>query len=104
MFASGNGTERMRVGRFDCAGETIVDLYAGIGYFTVPYLKHAVRINPFIHPIHTSSDSHRFDCAGETIVDLYAGIGYCTVPYLKHAVSVSYLGFVVFIMHTTSNR
>ena len=31
MFSSGNGTEKMRVGRFNCAGEVVLDLYAGIG-------------------------------------------------------------------------
>ncbi|EOD28328.1 hypothetical protein EMIHUDRAFT_449936 [Emiliania huxleyi CCMP1516] len=41
MFSSGNGTEKARVGSFPCAGETVVDLYAGIGYFTLPYLVHA---------------------------------------------------------------
>jgi tRNA G37 N-methylase Trm5 len=41
MFASGNGTERMRVGRLGRPGETVVDLYAGIGYFTLPYLLKA---------------------------------------------------------------
>lgn len=41
MFASGNGSERMRVAKLDCAGETVVDLYAGIGYFTLPLLLHA---------------------------------------------------------------
>ena len=42
MFCSGNCTERMRVGTFKNAhGECIVDLYAGIGYYTIPYLVHA---------------------------------------------------------------
>ena len=41
MFASGNGSEKRRVGRFDCRGQVVVDLYAGIGYFTLPYLVHA---------------------------------------------------------------
>ena len=41
MFSSGNGTEKTRVARFPCAGETVVDLYAGIGYFTLAYLVHA---------------------------------------------------------------
>ena len=41
MFSSGNGTEKARVGRFACAAETVVDLYAGIGFFTLPYLVHA---------------------------------------------------------------
>lgn len=68
MFSIGNITEKMRVASFPCAGETVVDLYAGewsavtwclgewfalrtsslpcaasvgIGYFVLPYLVHA---------------------------------------------------------------
>ncbi|CAN9515143.1 unnamed protein product [Ophioblennius macclurei] len=41
MFSAGNITEKLRVAEFDCRGETVVDLYAGIGYFTLPYLVHA---------------------------------------------------------------
>ena len=41
MFSAGNITEKIRVGNFDCKGQTIVDLYAGIGYFVLPYLVHA---------------------------------------------------------------
>ena len=41
MFSSGNIEEKLRVARFDCHGETVVDMYAGIGYFTLPYLVHA---------------------------------------------------------------
>ncbi|XP_061755923.1 tRNA wybutosine-synthesizing protein 2 homolog isoform X2 [Nerophis ophidion] len=41
MFSAGNITEKLRVAGFHCRGETVVDLYAGIGYFTLPYLVHA---------------------------------------------------------------
>ncbi|XP_062249058.1 tRNA wybutosine-synthesizing protein 2 homolog isoform X1 [Platichthys flesus] len=41
MFSAGNITEKLRVAGFDCTGETVVDLYAGIGYFTLPLLVHA---------------------------------------------------------------
>ena len=54
MFSSGNGTEKQRMGRI-CKegryisyfhrftlllllGDVVLDLYAGIGYFTLPFL------------------------------------------------------------------
>ena len=53
MFASGNTAERVRVGQLSCEGETVVDMYAGIGYFTLPYILkanaevvHACEWNP----------------------------------------------------------
>jgi len=36
MFAAGNRTERRRAGGLVRPGETVVDLFAGIGYFAVP--------------------------------------------------------------------
>lgn len=36
MFAAGNRTERVRVGRLVRPGERVADLFAGIGYFTIP--------------------------------------------------------------------
>ncbi|XP_048215242.1 tRNA wybutosine-synthesizing protein 2 homolog [Perognathus longimembris pacificus] len=41
MFSCGNITEKLRVASLSCAGEVVVDLYAGIGYFTLPFLVHA---------------------------------------------------------------
>ncbi|KAJ8048084.1 tRNA wybutosine-synthesizing protein 2-like [Holothuria leucospilota] len=41
MFSAGNITEKLRITSFQCQGETVVDLYAGIGYFSLPYLVHA---------------------------------------------------------------
>ncbi len=39
MFASGNTDERMRMRNLDCEGEAVVDMFAGIGYFTLPLAK-----------------------------------------------------------------
>ncbi|HTT45696.1 MAG TPA: 50S ribosomal protein L11 methyltransferase [Thermoplasmata archaeon] len=36
MFAAGNRTERRRMARLVRPGETVVDLFAGIGYFSIP--------------------------------------------------------------------
>jgi tRNA wybutosine-synthesizing protein 2 len=53
MFAAGNRTERVRAGRLVQPGETVVDLFAGIGYFALPAaivgraaVVHAVDRNP----------------------------------------------------------
>lgn len=36
MFSSGNQEERLRMATLACDGETIVDMFAGIGYFSLP--------------------------------------------------------------------
>lgn len=41
MFSFGNISEKLRIASFDCSSETIVDLYAGIGYFVLPFAVHA---------------------------------------------------------------
>jgi len=56
MFSSGNIEERMRMAETPCDGETIVDMFAGIGYFSIPlafYQKPkrviACELNPIAH-------------------------------------------------------
>src|SRR3546814_8674256 len=41
MFCSGNNTERIRMGTMPAKDETVVDLYCGVGYYTLPLLVHA---------------------------------------------------------------
>ncbi|HEC81835.1 MAG TPA: class I SAM-dependent methyltransferase family protein [Thermoplasmatales archaeon] len=56
MFSSGNMDERIRMARIAEEDETVVDMFAGIGYFSLPvavYSKpkrvYAVEINPVAH-------------------------------------------------------
>ena len=53
LFARGNRTERQRLGALVRPGETVVDLFAGIGYFALPAAVHgraarvlACEVNP----------------------------------------------------------
>ncbi len=52
MFSSGNIDERIRMASVATEGEVVVDLFAGIGYFTLPLAVHsnariyACEINP----------------------------------------------------------
>ncbi|MFW5927881.1 MAG: class I SAM-dependent methyltransferase, partial [Thermoplasmatota archaeon] len=53
MFSSGNIDERIRMANIDIEGEIIVDMFAGIGYFTLPMAYHgnpdtihSLEINP----------------------------------------------------------
>lgn len=36
MFSSGNQEERLRMAGLRCDGETVVDMFAGVGYFSLP--------------------------------------------------------------------
>ena len=53
MFSSGNVDERIRVAGIPCDGEIVIDMFAGIGYFSIPIAVHqhprrvlACEINP----------------------------------------------------------
>ncbi|KAG5405109.1 hypothetical protein IGI04_011228 [Brassica rapa subsp. trilocularis] len=41
MFSWGNLSEKLRMGNVACENEVVVDLFAGIGYFTLPFLVRA---------------------------------------------------------------
>ncbi len=53
MWSKGNNNERLRIAKLVQDGETVVDMFAGIGYFSIPIGVHsnaehvyAIEINP----------------------------------------------------------
>lgn len=56
MWSKGNTTERMRIAKLIREGERVLDMFAGIGYFTIPValhseaeIIHSIEINPVSH-------------------------------------------------------
>ncbi|EQD49052.1 Protein of unknown function Met10, partial [mine drainage metagenome] len=58
MFAAGNRTERVRAGRRVAPGERVLDLFAGIGYFSLP----AARAHPTVRvrAIEQNPEAYRY--------------------------------------------
>ncbi len=53
MWSKGNSTERMRIAQLVKDNEVVVDMFAGIGYFSIPIARHSkpskvysIEINP----------------------------------------------------------
>ena len=55
MFSAGNLSERGRIGELFCTGETVLDLYAGIGYYTLPLLVRADAVH--VHACEWGADA-----------------------------------------------
>ncbi|MDK2796274.1 MAG: tRNA wybutosine-synthesizing protein 2 [Archaeoglobaceae archaeon] len=55
MFSLGNQHERQRVAMMS-EGETVVDMFAGIGYFTIPIAKNAEKV----YAIEINADAYRY--------------------------------------------
>ncbi len=58
MFSQGNQYEKMRVAGLVNDGEVILDMFAGIGYFTVPVVRHSQAKK--CYSIELNPDSYRF--------------------------------------------
>ncbi|XP_077243642.1 met-10+ like family protein / kelch repeat-containing protein isoform X3 [Tasmannia lanceolata] len=75
MFSLGNLSEKLRMGRLDCRDEIVVDLFAGIGYFVLPFLVkakaklvYACEWNP--HAIEALQHNTRANFVGDRCVIL----------------------------------
>jgi tRNA wybutosine-synthesizing protein 2 len=109
MFSSGNIDEKLRMASLDCRGEVVVDMFAGIGYFTLPIAVHtgaakviACEINPLafhylrenialnkVERIVEPVLGNNLDLPGERIADrIVMGYVRTTSQHLKKAFSL----------------
>ncbi len=58
MFSLGNQFEKMRIARLVKENEIVLDMFAGIGYFSIPIAKHSDAKR--IYSIEINPDSYRF--------------------------------------------
>ncbi len=108
MFSSGNMDERIRMAGIDAEGETVVDMFAGIGYFSLPIAVYcrpakviAYELNPvayrylventFLNHVNTILKAQNMDNrnAAEDVADRVV-MGYLkdTDQYLDKAISI----------------
>jgi tRNA wybutosine-synthesizing protein 2 len=108
MFAAGNRTERVRAGRLVQPGEVVIDLFAGIGYFTLPaakvgraarvvavdrnplsvnYLEENARLNGVADQVEVrSGDNRNVDLPSGAADRIFLGYLPSAVPWVERAV------------------
>ena len=66
MWAKGNNNERLRIAKLVEDGEVVVDMFAGIGYFSIPIGVHSNAEK--IYSIEINPNSHHFLCRNVELV------------------------------------
>jgi len=123
MFSSGNFDEKLRMASLDCRGETVVDMFAGIGYFTMPlaakakaekviaceinpeavrFLKKNIELNRVADKVQVFEGDNR-DLPGERFADRVV-MGYVNVTwqFLPKAFSLVKKGGIIHYQDTFS--
>lgn len=98
MFSSGNVTERHRVARMKLSGQTIVDCYAGVGYYSLHALKngkadyvHACELNP--NSVNALRKALELNNLNEKMT-IHEGDNQLSLPNLKSVADRVFLGLL----------
>ncbi|MCL7417019.1 MAG: class I SAM-dependent methyltransferase family protein [Halalkalicoccus sp.] len=104
MFSPGNKRERARMGELVEQGERVLDMFAGIGYFTLPMARAGARVtavernpvafrylleNAVLNGVEERIDAYRADCRDVEVrgVDRVVMGYYEAHDYLDHALA-----------------
>lgn len=95
MWSKGNNNERLRVAKLVCDDENVIDMFAGIGYFSIPIGAHA---NPKeVTSIEINPNSYYFLCENIKLNNLDAInpiLGDCMIETPKYKADRIIMGYV----------
>ena len=119
MFSPGNQAERARMGRVVEDGEAVFDMFAGIGYFTLPMARAGARVtaternpiafrylleNAMLNEVSERIDAYRADCRDvEADADRVVMGYYDAFEYLDSALSALRPGGTLHLHEATPN-
>ena len=101
MWAKGNNNERLRIARLVEDGEVVVDMFAGIGYFSIPIGVHSNAEK--IYSIEINPNSHHFLCRNVELNKINKKAGYdrlvpilgdCRIEAPKYSADRVLMGYV----------
>ena len=101
MWAKGNNNERLRIAKLVQDGETVVDMFAGIGYFSIPIGVHSqadqiysIEINPnSYHFLKNNIDLNKINKKAE-YDRLVPILGDCAIEAPKYSADRVLMGYV----------
>ena len=101
MWAKGNNNERLRIAKLVGKGETVVDMFAGIGYFSIPIGVHSQADQ--IYSIEINPNSYHFLKNNITLNKINKKAGYdrlvpilgdCAIEAPKYSADRVLMGYV----------
>ena len=95
MWSKGNNNERLRIAKLVEDGETVIDMFAGIGYFSVPIGVHSKAKQ--IYAIEINPNSYHYLCENIKLNRLHnvtAILGDCMVETPKLKADRIVMGYV----------
>jgi tRNA wybutosine-synthesizing protein 2 len=97
MWSKGNTAERMRMSKLPEDNETIIDMFAGIGYFTIPMAVHsnpkkiyAIEINPVSY--NYLCENIKLNKIESTVEPILGDCGKQEFDHIADRISMGYIG------------